>query len=302
MKFKNTIFLLIIALAFNGCKNDKKSNLKRFDLSGNVETVSYIYINASEKFGKAIEDNVLTDSLIKLTFNEKGRLIDSTWNNHKYSKKIEYENDLRKRETFYFNKSKTNFKDFLYTPDGKISEITTYDKNNEISQKKIYKKQEKLSVVKIYNSGGYYIANEQLTYDDNDNLIEISSSKSQTTFKYNNNILDEKIISKTKAVENDCITRRNDYNSFAKVKYVQIITSTKKYDKNGNVSKYTLETHVNPSTIEHNCESYYYPEDNSDTDFYSYHDYDKFKNWTKQIVKSKYGISHIIKRKISYSN
>lgn len=299
LKSKNTIFLLIITSFFVSCKEDKKYDLKKFDLNGNVETVSYIYKEASEKFGKIIEGKIIADSLITLTFNNKGQLTDSTWNNHKYSKKIEYEKDLRKRETYFFNKSVISYKEFLYNADGKISEKTNYDKSKKIVRKKIYKNNQNSSIVKWYNANGDLIANETFNYDNDGNLIEISTSNRKTTFKYLDDFVSEKKVIENKFIEEDC-NEKYEYDYSSKLKYEQTITIKSNYDKNGNISRYIYEIYNDSKTISGGCKSYGWSDGSTNIIEFQYQSFDKLKNWTKQIIKGEYGIDHLIKRKISY--
>lgn len=299
LKSNNTILLLIITSFFFSCKENKKYDLKGFDLNGNVETVSYIYKEASEKFGKVIEGKIIADSLITLSFNNKGQLTDSTWNNHKYLKKIEYEKDLRKRETYISNKSVISYIEFLYTADGKISEKTNYDKSKKIVRKKMYKYNQNSSIVNWYNANGDLIARETFKYDSDDNLIEIKTSSRKTTFKYRDDMLCEKIVIENKLIEKDCY-EKYAYDYFSKLKYEQTITIKSNYDKNGNISKYNYEIYNDAETIHGGCKSYGWSEGSTTIIEYKYQSFDKFKNWTKQIVKSDYGIDHLINRKISY--
>lgn len=299
LKSKNTIFLLIITSLFVSCKEDKKYDLNKFDLNGNVETVSYIYKETSEKFGKIIEGKIIVDSLITLTFNNKGQLTDSTWNNHKCSKKIEYEKDLRKKETYFSNKSVISYKEFLYTTDRKISEKTNYDKSKKIVRKKIYKYNKNSCTVKWYNANGDLVASETFNYDSDDNLIEIIIPNRKTTFKYSDDFVSEKVVIENKLIERDC----NDmYDYSSKIKYAQTITIKSNYDKNGNISKYNYELFNDIESISKSgsCDSYGWSDGSTTIIEFSYAGFDKFKNWTKQIVKSEYGIDHLIKRKITY--
>lgn len=304
LKSKKTIFLLITATFFVSCKDYKKYDLKRFDLNGNVKTVSYIYKEASEKFGKVIEGKIIADSLITLTFNNKGQLTDSTWNNHKYNKKIEYEKDLRKRETYFLNKSVISYKEFLYTAKGKISEITKYNKNKNIVYKKILKKiNENSGKFYIYSGNGILCATEELKYDNNGNLIEISLDRYNMIYNYQVDIIYKKInfiykddIIITKIEEVEKYKEINvDYDT--KEKFRDNITISSNYDKNGNItlSKYTARNDYGPTLFPGSLDIY-----NEYNNVFHYQSFDKYKNWTKQIVKSNYGIDYILKREISY--
>ncbi|WP_396188045.1 hypothetical protein [Flavobacterium sp.] len=295
MKYNNIFFLLVIASFFNSCKEAKESDLERFNLNGKVKVVNYIYKEASEKFGKVIDGKIIADSLVTLKFNEKGQLTDSTWNNHKYLKKIEYDNKLRKRETCYHNKSIISFKEFLYNTDGKISEKTNYDKSKKIIRKEIYKNQGNLTIVKIYNTNGDLVGSEILNYDSNGNLIKIKTANRITTFKYSDNIIIEKTETETEYEEKDI----NLYDDFSSTEtYKETFIKKNNYDINGNIFKYCeiqRETQVVP--VGHSEPCLFHSETILN---YDYQNYDKFKNWTKKIVKREFYVDHIIERKISY--
>ncbi len=295
IKPKSKIFLLIITSFFFSCKENKEHDLKRFDLNGNVETVSYIYKEASEKFGKVIEGKIIADSLITMTFNSKGQLTDSTWNNHKYSKKIEYERDLRKKETYFSNKFVISHKEFLYTTSGKISEKTNFDKSKKIVEKKIYTYNQNSSTLKSYNANGDLVTSEILKYDTSGNLIEIIAPNRKTTFKYLDDLVSEKIVIQEKYEEKDA-NLYDDYSSIDTYKQTYIKKSN--YDKNGNISKYCAVNKETKVVASGDSEPILF---NSETILhYNYQSFDKLTNWTKQIVRSEYGIDHLIKRKISY--
>jgi hypothetical protein len=296
IKSKLLIFILII---FISCNSHKKTDLKSFDLKGNVYRVNYIYKNASEKFGKVVEGEIVLDSLTTLTFNEKGQLIDSTWNNGKYSKKFEYKNNLIKQESLFFKNKMTSYTIYSYTDKNQLNEINKYDGTKNISHKKIYKNIENFSDVKVYNSDGNLIANEKLNYDDENNLIKIITLNSKTTFKYDDNIMREKVMTKSKIIEENCIDS-DDFKYSAKLKYEQRITRRSTYDKNGNISTYNLNAYNDIETLSEDCKSYGWSDGFSTATKFSYTGSDKFKNWTKQIIKKEWGVSSLIERKIYY--
>lgn len=291
--------LIFISLIFIGCKPYRKTDLESFGLKGNVYRVSYNYKYASEKFGKVVEGEIVLDSLTTLTFNEKGQLIDSTWNNGNYSKKFEYKNNLIKQESLFLKNKMTSYTIYSYTDKNQLNEINKYDGTKNILHKKIYKNIENSSDVKVYNSDGNLIDNEKLNYDDENNLIKIITSKSKTTFKYDDNIMREKVITKSKIIEEEC-NESDDNKYFATLKYEQRITRRSTYDKNGNISTNNLNVYNDIETLSEDCKSYGWSDGFSTATKFSYIGSDKFKNWTKQIIKDESSVNSLIERKIYY--
>ena len=293
------IVLVILIITFNSCKK----NDTNFRIKGNVETISYIYKEATEKFGKVIEGKQINDSLIKLKFNEKGQLTDSLWSKSEYQQandlwkkneyqtKKEYKEDLLIRETYYKNKIVSQIKEFSYDDEKKINEITNYDKNKKILDKRVYKYLDKLNYVKIYNGDGSLIETEKMIFDKDNYLIQIINSKGNTTFKYVDGIIREKKHIKIVIKEREAELNSSEHTD--KLTYIKI----SEYDSDGQISKYSEISDF--YTTSSNGESYKNG-GGSNILKYSYPKYDEFKNWTKQVVRYDTQISHVIERKISY--
>jgi hypothetical protein len=253
------IFLLLSFPFFCFCQTNKKSDLQKEGLLGNIKQVKQNYYAASEKFGELIQGDKKdsdTENYLKI-YNEKGNKTD--WfvyvkSTEKYQKHTyKYIDTLGKMEEnlyrpdgsldwkyiYKFDDKGNQIEESWYAPDGRLCKKSIYkydDKNNGIETnhynadgdlvcKYIYKNDDrgKQNEESKFSSGGFLFWKRIYKYDDKGLLIETNEYKTDGRLKLS---ITYKYDNKENQIE---IT---EYKTDGNLEYRR--TYTYEYDKVGN--------------------------------------------------------------------
>ena len=201
-------YLIIFLILFSCSANNKKNDLQRENLKGNVKSVKEVSYEAVDKFGKITKgkkDWAWYDSKSNsnIKFDKKGNLIE-------YSD-FSSEGELYSKHISTYDDNGKFIEEIKYDKDGKKVFITKI-KEVENGNAREYKR---------YDLEGNLILKGISKYDDNHNLIESSRYKADGS-------LDSKIIYKYD--ENDNKIEYSMYKSDGTLIY----QDKSKFDKNGN--------------------------------------------------------------------
>lgn len=249
---------LLVACGQGGSLSEK-NDLKLLNLSNNVASVKSTAYKAESKFGEMAKGDVLHEGKLLTVFNKKGYIIEKT-NFESYDEEIDNK-EIR-----------------TYSADGKLSDISLYDKRGDLKSRSVYTfTKDMMSAVNNYDADGKLInkilfendgehITKQIFYDaDGQSLWAYSS-------KYEKGLNTESIFyDKDGKIEN---STRCEYTPNGKLSKLitKELTIEMEYDKWDNPVKI-----INGKVIERGLQ---YAK--GDVYFYEY-TYDSKNNWIKRI-------------------
>ena len=275
------IFLLLSFPFFCFCQtSNKKSDLQKEELVGNIKQIKQNYFAASEKFGELIQGNKKDsdkDNFLK-TFNEKGNMVE--WyiyvkETDKYQKHIyKYIDSVSKKEENLYRPDGSLDWKFIYKYDDKGNQIEDnwYAPDGRLCKKTIYKYDEQGNQVETnhYNAEGDLTCKYIYKYND------LGKQNEESKYSPSGYLFWKRLY---KYDDKEHLAETYEYKTDGRLK----LTITYKYDNKGNQTEIT--EYKTDGGLEYRRT-------------YSY-EYDKVGNWIKKINKVGKEYSILI-REITY--
>jgi hypothetical protein len=299
--------ILLFAIFFYSCKNSPKENdWVKYNLKGNVESLSEFTYEAISKFGeiekgKKVQDNVDYDGDKQFRFNKRGNLIENSeyQSDQNFTYKYFYDNQDRLIEFISFiDNMKYVITKYFYQK-GNLIEKSNYASNGILHSRIKYKLDENgCPVIEFeYMSDGILYKYKRYLYDNNKKLIEEISYNSSGILEAKYNIVYDKdgfMIEENTYIPDNLLLTTTNKKYFNKGKTIETkmftpanknpIRIIEQYNEKGNLNK---KLKYGPDGILSNNISYQY-------------EYDKVGNWIKRITFVNTLPSHVKEREIIY--
>ena len=156
-----------------GCSDDKKNDLTRNNLNGNVKSTYQVHFEAVEKFGKITKGSKIKTDELTIWLNEVFKEYDDNGNTIEFNR-YNSDGELLFKYIYEHDDNGNSIEQNRYNSDGELDEKWTSkydDKGNEIKSNK-------------YNSDGELEYKYTFEYDYKGNMIEMNWLRGTLTYEY----------------------------------------------------------------------------------------------------------------------